>query len=158
MVAADASAQITELKADDHTCLTFGEAEELFDLTAAYVRDGLAGGLKVMWLSDDGLGPAVAELTRRGVAVRTAMAAGQMATAGWEGRLPSGQVFSADAAIGWLTGQIKSARQERLPGIAGCGGHELGAAAGGRGRAAHGVRAEIDGRAGRRDRIGAVPV
>jgi hypothetical protein len=44
MVAADAGAQITELRADDHACLTFDEAEELFDLTAAYVRDGLAGG------------------------------------------------------------------------------------------------------------------
>jgi MEDS: MEthanogen/methylotroph, DcmR Sensory domain len=117
MVAADASAQITELKADDHACLTFGEAEELFDLTAAYVRDGLAGGSKVMWLSDDGQGPAVAELARRGIAVRPAMAAGQMAAAGWEGRLLSGQVFSADAAIGWLTGQMKSAIQEGFPGL-----------------------------------------
>jgi hypothetical protein len=82
MVAADASAQITELKVDDHACLTFGEAEELFDLTAAYVRDGLAGGSKVMWLGDDGQGPAVAELARRGIAVRPAVTAGQMATAG----------------------------------------------------------------------------
>jgi hypothetical protein len=117
MVAADAGAQITELKADDHACLTFGEVEELFDLTAAYVRDGLTGGSKVMWLSDDGQGPAVAELTRRGIAARTAMAAGQMAMAGWEGRLLSGQVFSADAAIGWLTGQMKAARQEGFPGL-----------------------------------------
>jgi hypothetical protein len=46
----------------DGWCLTFGEAEELFDLTAAYVRDGLAGDSKVMWLGDDGRGPAVAEL------------------------------------------------------------------------------------------------
>ena len=41
-VAADASAQMTDLTAEDHACLTFGEAEELFDLTAAFVRDGLA--------------------------------------------------------------------------------------------------------------------
>ena len=53
---ADASAQITELTVDDHACLTFGEAEELFDLTAAFVRDGLDAGLKVMWLSDAGPG------------------------------------------------------------------------------------------------------
>jgi hypothetical protein len=49
-VVADAGAQITEVKADDHACLTFGEAEELFDLTARYVRDGLAGGSKA-WVS-----------------------------------------------------------------------------------------------------------
>jgi hypothetical protein len=42
-VKADASTQTTELTMDDHACLTFGEAEELFDLTAAFVRDGLAG-------------------------------------------------------------------------------------------------------------------
>lgn len=45
------------------------------------------------------------------------MAAGQMAAAGWEGRLLSGQVFSADAAIEWLTGQTKSARQAGFPGL-----------------------------------------
>lgn len=66
-MAADASAQITELTVDDHACLTFGEAEELFDLTGAFVRDGLDAGLKVMWLSDAGPGPAVAELSRRGI-------------------------------------------------------------------------------------------
>ena len=36
-----ASAQITDLSVDDHACLTFGEGEELFDVTAAFVRDGL---------------------------------------------------------------------------------------------------------------------
>jgi hypothetical protein len=43
-MAADASAQIT-LTVDDRACLTFGEEDELFDVTAAFVRDGLAGGL-----------------------------------------------------------------------------------------------------------------
>jgi hypothetical protein len=57
MVAADASAQITELKADDHACLTFGEAAELFDLTAAYVRDarlGLTGMPGIRLVTSDG--------------------------------------------------------------------------------------------------------
>jgi anti-anti-sigma regulatory factor len=116
-VAVDASVQITELTADDHACLTFGEAEELFDLTAAFVRDGLAGGLQVMWLSDAGPGPAVAELARRGVAVEPAMAAGQMTAAGCEGRLLSGQAFSADAAIGWLAGQLATSRERGFPGL-----------------------------------------
>jgi anti-anti-sigma regulatory factor len=116
-MAADASAQITDLTVDDHACLTFGEAEELFDLTAAYVRDGLAGGLKVMWLSDAGPGLAVSELSRRGIAVEAAMAAGQMTAAGFEGRLLSGQVFSADAAIGWLTRQVASSRELGFPGL-----------------------------------------
>ena len=99
-MAADASTEITELTVDDHACLTFGEAEELFDVTAAFVRDGLNAGLKVMWLSDAGPGPAVTELSRRGIKVAPAMDAGQMTAAGCEGRLLSGQVFSADAAVG----------------------------------------------------------
>ena len=116
-MAADASAQITELTVDDHACLTFGEAEELFDLTAAFVRDGLDVGLRVMWLSDAGPGPAVAELSRRGIKVEPAMDAGQMTAAGIEGRLLSGLVFSADAAIGWLTRQLASSRELGFPGL-----------------------------------------
>ncbi len=113
----DASAQITDLTVDDHACLTFGESEELFDLTAAFVRDGLAGGLQVIWLSDAGPDPAVGELERRGIAAGPAMAAGQMTAAGCEGRLVSGQAFSAEAAIGWLAGQMASTRELGFPGL-----------------------------------------
>jgi hypothetical protein len=116
-VAADASAEITELTVDDHACLTFGEAEELFDLTAAFVRDGLDAGLKVMWLSDAGPGQAVSELSRRGIKVAPAMDAGQMTAAGCEGRLLDGQVFSADAAIRWLTRQLTSSKELGFPGL-----------------------------------------
>ena len=116
-MAADASTEITELTVDDHACLTFGETEELFDLTAAFVRDGLDAGLKVVWLSDAGPGPAVTELSLRGIKVKPAMDAGQMTAAGCEGRLLSGQVFKADAAIGWLTRQAVSSRELGFPGL-----------------------------------------
>ena len=109
-MAADASAQVTDLTAEDHACLTFGEVEELFDLTAAFVRDGLSAGLKVMWLSDGRPGLAVAELARRGIPASPAMASGQLTAAGPEGRLLSGQAFRADAAVGWPI-------QEALPGF-----------------------------------------
>jgi len=58
---ADADSQITDLAVNDHACLTFGEPEELFDLTAAFVRDGLSAGLKVVWLSEAGPGTAAWE-------------------------------------------------------------------------------------------------
>ena len=116
-MATDATTQVTELDDDDHACLTFGEPEELFDLTAAFVRDGLAAGLKVIWLSDVGPDPAVSELARRGVTVRPAIASGQMTAAGCEGRLVSGQSFRADAAVGWLTGQMDSAAKEGFGGL-----------------------------------------
>ncbi len=116
-MAAETSAQITELTVDDHACLTFGEREELFDLTAAFVRDGLAAGLKVVWLSDAGPGQAAGELARRGVTVQPAISAGQMVAAGYQDGLLSGQAFQADAAVRWLTGQVESALDEGFPGL-----------------------------------------
>ena len=116
-MAAEASAQITELAVDDHACLTFGEEEELFDLTAAFVCDGLAAGLKVVWLSDAAPQLAVGQLGRRGVGVRAAVGCGQMTAAGCEGRLLLGQEFRADAAVRWLTGQMESSRDAGFPGL-----------------------------------------
>ncbi len=116
-VAVGSDAQITDLTVNDHACLTFGEPEELFDLTAAFVRDGLAGGLKVVWVSEAGAQRAVSELTRRGIAVEPALASGQMAAAGSERRLLSGQAFSASQAIGWLNGQMAACRHEGFPGL-----------------------------------------
>jgi len=116
-VTVDATAQVTDLSVDDHACLTFGEGEEVLDVTAAFVRDGLDAGLQVMWLSDTGPGPAVAELSRRGIKVEPAVDAGQMTAAGCEGRLLSGQVFSADAAVGWLTRQLASSKERGFPGL-----------------------------------------
>ena len=116
-MAADAGVQVTELGAEDHACLTFGESEELFDLTAAFVRDGLAAGLKVVWVSDAGPGLAAGELGRRGVAVEAAMASGQMTAAGCEGRLLSGQSFRAESAVSWLAGELASSGMQGFPGL-----------------------------------------
>jgi anti-anti-sigma regulatory factor len=116
-VTANADVQVTELGAEDHACLTFGESEELFDLTAAFVRDGLSAGLKVVWLSDVGPGLAAGELGRRGVPAEPAMARGQMTAAGWEGTLLTGQAFRASAAVGWLTGELESCRRQGFRGL-----------------------------------------
>jgi anti-anti-sigma regulatory factor len=115
--AVGADTQITDLTVNDHACLTFGDREELFDLTAAFVRDGLSGGLKVVWLSEAGPAQAAAELERRGIAVKPAIAAGQMAAAGSEGKLLRGQAFSAGRALGWLDGQMAAGRQQGFPGL-----------------------------------------
>jgi anti-anti-sigma regulatory factor len=116
-VAAGASAQITELAVDDHACLTFGEEEELFDLTAAFVRDGLAAGLQVMWLSDATPQQAVGELARRGIAAEAAAGGGQLTAAGCEGRLLSGQAFRAAAAVRWLARQAELSREAGFAGL-----------------------------------------
>jgi anti-anti-sigma regulatory factor len=115
-MAGSADAQITDLTVCDHACLTFGEPEELFDLTAAYIRDGLTGGLKVLWLGD-ATTQAVAELARRGITAEPAIAAGQMAAESWEGSLLSGRTFTIDQAMKWLNGQMTSCRDEGFPGL-----------------------------------------
>lgn len=115
-MAAGADAQITELAVDDHACLTFGEEEELLDLTAAFVRDGLAAGLRVVWLSDAAPQQAAGELERRGIQAKQALERGQLAAAGSEGLL-TGQAFRADAAVGWLARQVESSRQAGFPGL-----------------------------------------
>jgi hypothetical protein len=113
-VTISADTQITDLTANDHACLTFGEPEDLFDLTAAFVRDGLDGGLKVMWLSAATPDRATAELARRGVAVEPALASGQLAAVGFEGRLLAGQVFSAGQALAWLTREMEASGDQGL--------------------------------------------
>jgi anti-anti-sigma regulatory factor len=109
-----ADTQITDLTVDDHACLTFGEPEELLDLTAAFVRDGLDGGLKVVWLSDAAPDRATAELARRGVVVADALASGQLVAAGYEGRLLTGQVFGAGQAMTWLAREMETAGHQGL--------------------------------------------
>jgi anti-anti-sigma regulatory factor len=117
VVAVGADAQITDLAVNDHACLTFGEAEEMFDLTAAFVRDGLSGGLKVVWLSDLAPPQALGELTRRGITAEPAAAAGQMVVAASQDSLLAGRAFAADHAMGWLTGQMSAYRGEGYPGL-----------------------------------------
>jgi anti-anti-sigma regulatory factor len=113
-VTVSADTQITDLTVNDHACLTFGEPEELFDLTAAFVRDGLDGGLKVLWLSDASPDRATAELARRGIAVEQALASGQLVAASYEGRLLEGQAFSTDQALTWLAREVAACKDQGL--------------------------------------------
>ena len=82
---ANADVQVTELGAEDHACLTFGESEELFDLTAAFVRDGLSAGLKVVRSPMTPAPGLAAGGARPPGAGGAAPARGQMIAAGWEG-------------------------------------------------------------------------
>ena len=109
--------QITELTVNDHACLTFGEAAELLDLTAAFIRDGLLAGLKVVWVTDLARARVVSELAGRGIAVEPALSAGQLAPVGWEDGLLGEQGFAVDRAVGWLTSQMKACRDDGRPGL-----------------------------------------
>src|SRR2546423_11287469 len=66
----------------DHACLTFSDAEERLDLVAAFVREGLRRGQKVLCMTDD-LSPEglAGELARRSVPPGAALRPGQFAVA-----------------------------------------------------------------------------
>src|SRR5437763_5962598 len=67
------------VNAGDHACLTFSEAEERLDLVAAFIREGLRRGQKVVcWtdsLSPDGM---ATQLSRRLVRPGAALRRGQL--------------------------------------------------------------------------------
>src|SRR3954468_12403029 len=75
-------ATVDRVGAGDHACLTFSNAEERLDLVAAFVRDGLRRGQKVLcWtdeLSPEGL---AGELARRAVRPGAALRRGQLTVA-----------------------------------------------------------------------------
>jgi anti-anti-sigma regulatory factor len=112
-----ADLQITDLTTSDHACLTFGDAEDLLDLTAAFVRDGLASGLKVLWVGGS-VGQLEQELKDRGLAVNSAVASGQMSAVSIEGHVLSDQAaFESTRAIGWLRSQIDASQAEGFAGL-----------------------------------------
>ncbi|WP_433186964.1 MEDS domain-containing protein [Actinoallomurus sp. CA-150999] len=123
----DTGAQITDLTVNDHACLTFGESEELADLTAAFVRDGLAAGSRVVWLSDTPQAAAV-ELGRRGLGTATAPAdpsaertaaagAGPIAVVDCQEGLMAGRAFEVERAVGWLREQVAAAQRKGYRGL-----------------------------------------
>jgi len=70
---------VDDLQPGDHACLTFTDADERLDIVAAFVRDGLGEGAKVVCLTDllapDDLSR---ELAERGLAVGESMHTGQL--------------------------------------------------------------------------------
>ncbi|WP_162794947.1 MEDS domain-containing protein [Nonomuraea lactucae] len=111
-----AEVQITDLTINDHACLTFGESEELLDLTAAFVRDGLSGGLRVVWLCEQPQG-VLTELSRRGIAVQSATSAGRMDVVACQDGLLPGQTFSVEHAMRWLRTQMEVTSREGYAGL-----------------------------------------
>jgi hypothetical protein len=112
-----ADLRITDLAVNEHACLTFGDGEELLDLTAAFIRDGLAGGLKVVWVGGS-VGQLELELGERGLQVQPAVDSGQMLAVGNEGHVLSEQAaFESARAIRWLSSQIDACREQGFAGL-----------------------------------------
>ncbi|MCK2213773.1 MEDS domain-containing protein [Actinomadura sp. ATCC 31491] len=111
-----AETQITDLTINDHACLTYGESEELLDLTAAFVRDGLSAGQRVVWLAEE---PErrLGELRRRGVVAPAAAVTGRMMVLACQDSLLNGQAFAVGHAMAWLRDQMEVTSQAGYPGL-----------------------------------------
>lgn len=114
---ADAS-RVEDLRPGDHACLTFTDSEERLDLVAAFVRDGLRAGQKVLCVTDSlPSGALHTQLTERGLPIGEATGSGQMnvLTSG-ETYLADGS-FASDRMIDLLAAQIVQARRDGFAGL-----------------------------------------
>jgi hypothetical protein len=103
--------------AGDHACLTFTDAEERLDLVAAFVRDGLKAGSKVVcWtdtLTPDGLAE---QLTARSVRLGAARRRGQLRLVPVTGALAGG-AGGAAAMVEVLAAELDAATREGYRGL-----------------------------------------
>src|SRR5205809_7646021 len=99
--------------AGDHACLTFTDAEERLDLVAAFVRDGLKAGSKVVCWTDTISPDALAEqLTARAVRLGAALRRGQLLLAPVTGALLGGCGDGAAAMVDVLATELDTAARE----------------------------------------------
>jgi anti-anti-sigma regulatory factor len=110
--------RVEDLRPGDHACLTFSDSEERLDIVAAFVRDGLRQGQRILCITDSVPEALLREqLRRRGLPVNQATQAGQLTVAAsTEGYLTDGS-FSASRAIGMLGGHMLRARRDGYRGL-----------------------------------------
>jgi len=106
------------IDAGDHACLTFTDAEERLDLVAAFVRDGLKAGSKVVCWTDtitpDGLAE---QLAARSVRLGAALRRGQLRLAPVSGALLGDARGGVEAMVAVLSSELDAATREGYPGL-----------------------------------------
>lgn len=110
--------RVDELKLGDHGCLTFSDSQERLDLLAAFVRDGLRQGQKVLCWTDavdpEQLGR---QLVGRSVRTGGAVRRGQLRFATVESSLLAGRPADAQRMVDVLAEQLDLAGREGYPGL-----------------------------------------
>ncbi|GAA0944393.1 MEDS domain-containing protein [Virgisporangium aurantiacum] len=109
---------VDDLEPGDHACLTFSDADERLDIVAAFVRDGLDRGDKVVCLTD-ALEPAElsAELSGRGLPIEASTCSGQFEAAPSVSAYVVGGAFDPARVISGLRTRIDGALAEGYPGL-----------------------------------------
>ncbi|RKR87808.1 DcmR-like sensory protein [Micromonospora pisi] len=110
--------RVDELELGDHGCLTFSDPQERLDLLAAFVRDGLRQGQKVLCWTDsvdpEQLGR---ELLGRSVRTGSALRRGQLRFETMEASLLAGRTADALSMVDTLAEQLELAGREGYPGL-----------------------------------------
>ena len=109
---------VEALAPGDHACLTFTDGEERLDIVAAFVRDGLGVGYKVVCITDS-VGPdrLLREFTERGVALDEALRRGQIALHTSDESWLANGALTASKMVDVLADQIDLADREGFPGL-----------------------------------------
>jgi len=111
-------ATVDDLEPGDHACLTFSDADERLDIVAAFVRDGLDHGDKVVCLTDtltpDGLS---AELAERGLPVASTLRRGQLEVVPSVSAYIASGTFDPEQVISGLRSRIDAASAAGYPGL-----------------------------------------
>jgi anti-anti-sigma regulatory factor len=109
---------VDDLGHGDHACLTFSDADERLDIVAAFVRNGLEQGDKVVCLTDT-LTPAdlSAELAERGLPVEASTYSGQLEVAPSVSAYIAGGTFDPTQVISGLRSRIDGALDAGYPGL-----------------------------------------
>jgi anti-anti-sigma regulatory factor len=112
-----APTSVDRLGPGDHACLTFSDEEERLDIVAAFVRDGLSAGHRVLCYTDSYAPAALSgRLTDRGVAAAPYAAKGQLALQPAQTWLAGGG-FRPARVLDELTGEIDRARRDGYAGL-----------------------------------------
>jgi len=109
---------VDDLEPGDHACLTFTDADERLDIVAAFVRDGLAEGAKVLCLTDAlAPGELLCEITERGLPVREPLDRRQLELAPSTSAYIASGAFDPARVIDALQHRINEARRGGYPAV-----------------------------------------
>jgi anti-anti-sigma regulatory factor len=111
-------ATVDDLEPGDHACLTFSDADERLDIVAAFVRDGLEQGAKVLCLTDAlAPGELTAELAERGLPVGDSIGSRQLEVAQSASAFVTSGAFDPARVIETLRSRIDEALRAGYPGV-----------------------------------------
>jgi anti-anti-sigma regulatory factor len=111
------TATVDGLGAGDHACLTFSDADERLDLVAAFVRDGLRQGLKVVcWTDAVAPDRLVGEFADRSVRPGAALRRGQLSVVAAGGSL-TGPGGGAAGMVEAVAAELARAGRDGYPGL-----------------------------------------